>query len=919
MNSTAALLVLLAACSLPARAVVVAGRGAANRTVTVPLSPVTAADLDLPERDIRDVLSQLPATRSREDLTTARQYPPFSSLGSEAAVGERLDLLLKASLRSVEVLRNEDRSAASAVTHLLNSGRLGLAFGGVPGQDYEIRDDGSGRPETAGAWLYRIPSPRSGSKEILPHDPDGFRLAHTLGTVGSLITLPGYAGIPPSQPQEHAQWAHSIQLRGWTVRSNALDRLERTATTLAALLTRLELPEDSRGFARGIGRSLLNDTSLTPGGKQDRARELLANLYGDWIPKETIDLQARGFYRDTLSAYLANRLPSRNGYNEPFKKAGFFAVSLPSPGTERPFNTYIGGGATLVTPNTTPQVTYDNRIFRFTGRADGTRETETFAIPELGAISMAGADDNRLILGGPDATFQRFHFYGLVDANRDGRVEPESRRKLFSTDKFLGGAFLQWNPVSGIGTVLDRGTRDLHEFDGSDAAGFPTGIRFVGSLGNERTDAWRFQFSHDARWTLGYPEFAGSITRYSQHVESFFDDMLKRYEPLRLADSFGEFRPPPAPAGVVTPSSQALQFIGGADTEYRFQTQEPAGWTDRGSATTDPLGRGILDLSDVRTALKLGAYFRIASLDATESSPAFAITRDHTAPEVEHLRVRSGERLRLEYSAPPNGEVALWGGEALGTFEELETQETSSFGTGLFSDCLPEPNPFTFFWEIREQSPRVRTEMDYYSVPVGVRRTIYPGWNDRYYPGTQFRLDTPVGAAASLMVLITMNPQTSALLATAGTFGGMSLNYRLYQNAVFLAAQQTVVIPDLRRLLHPPVHVLPGGFFVVPVRCLVLGGKHYPMAQFRLAFPDHCPDAHWHGNVVFPLETPQAGIPDPDPNRCGFGSYEDIPQEEFPLLFQVWLEFRKQHLLSFLNVPPASTSDPNCGPVTAPE
>lgn len=102
--------------------------------------------------------------------------------------------------------------------------------------------------------------------------------------MGSLITLPVYSDIPPSQPQKYTQWAHLIQLRGWTTCSNALDRLERTATLLAALLTRPELPEDSREFACGIGRSLLNDTSLTPGGKQDRARELLAALNGDWIP-----------------------------------------------------------------------------------------------------------------------------------------------------------------------------------------------------------------------------------------------------------------------------------------------------------------------------------------------------------------------------------------------------------------------------------------------------------------------------------------------------------------------------------------------------------------------------------------------------------------------------------------------------------
>jgi hypothetical protein len=85
----------------------------------------------------------------------------------------------------------------------------------------------------------------------------------------------------------------------------------------------------------------------------------------------------------------------------------------------------------------------------------------------------------------------------------------------------------------------------------------------------------------------------------------------------------------------------------------------------------------------------------------------------------------------------------------------------------------------------------------------------------------------------------------------------------------------------------------------VNVPTLVLGGRHFPVHQFRLSNnpQDACSPPHWHSPVpVFSLEeaveNPEV---DPDPPRCGFGLWTAVPQASVTVDLDVWNAFLGLH------------------------
>ena len=406
-------------------------------------------------------------------------------------------------------------------------------------------------------------------------------------------------------------------------------------------------------------------------------------------------------------------------------------------------------------------------------------------------------------------------------------------------------------------------------------------------------DVWRLNLSYDGNWALGFPELGGNLSRFYQQAESYLDTGTGLYQAMRVGYAFEENRLNAAAAGPIVTGGQPMRFTGTPDTEYRAYMDESGSWNEKSRAVTDPYGAGFFYIPGTDTALKIGAYIRFSQADGSEMSPRYTVTSDRPKPEFFPAKISSMDNLRLSYAFQPETSVALERSTALPGFSAIDTNLTSLFGGGYFSDCLPTPAASFYSWRLRAMVTPSLGMMDYYFVPPGVRRTLYPGWNDLLRPGSSFTLDNPVGLATSIMLLITMNAQTSAFLGTAATFSNNQMTYRLYQNAVFLAAYQTIVVPDTKRLLNPPVIYEPTGDISVPVRCLVIGGKNYPMMQFRLAYPDNCADAHWHGNSrVYHVANDNVGITDPNPTSCGYGSYEAIPQVEVKIPFLYWLAYR---------------------------
>lgn len=906
-------LILLGSSALRTHALVSVQR-AADHTVSVPLVPFKAAELNQPIPDIlarlRDAVANPPP---QADLAELRKYPPFMGLPNDQLVADAFKPIPLAVISSIEIIRREDGTAASALAYVLNNRRISLGFGGQPGADVEIRDNGSSRYGSEAITFFYIPQPLPGQTVIRPYDPDGFRLCHSLASAGHYITVPGYEGKPPQTTGEQTTWALANQIRGITVGTRAVERLTSMTGVLTGIVANLTIPEGSDGIARSIGRSLLMDTGLTDVLKKQKARDLLGYIQGDLLPKEQTGLDARIYYRDTLQLTLAGRLPSANGYNEPFKKSGYFVDTVRKPGSDFPYTSYYGGYASISNPATTPTLQFNNSIWRTTGKSEGTKETETITLGELGGISLGGFDGRRLIVGGPTADFSQFRFYGFDDANGDGRVEVDTKRLLFTSSSFLNGADYTWNAFDNKGYVLDRGTRNIYQLRVGDD-GFPIGTTQKGALGNRSDLAW-LNFSYDGKWALGLSDFGGYVLPYTHHSESYYNSKGALFEPLRLTYDYEEYQLPPAVAGPVVPG-KPIRFTGTADREYRAYGRFSDMWVDIGVARTDPNGAGIFDRS--ATPLEIGGEWRISS-DNGELSPDYTITTDYTQPVFFPPKLGRGDNLRLGFGYQPDYRVDLQRGTSLGNFDVLDFFIVSAFGTGFFNDCLPDPPANFYFWKMAATEPEAAPQQDYYYIPPGTKPTLYPSWNDPYRTGLTYTLDPPPAQAVSLMPNATINERTSAFVASVSTFFSIELTYRIYQNAVARNTVRTVIYPDLERLFNPPVNFdLIAGFYV-PIKCLVIDGKNYPMLQFRLAYPDACLQAHWHGPRVYHLDNDSTGIPDPNPSRCGFGSVESIPLADVNVPFEYWLLYRAAAILRLSRSGQSGLADDAfCGPEPAP-
>lgn len=87
----------------------------------------------------------------------------------------------------------------------------------------------------------------------------------------------------------------------------------------------------------------------------------------------------------------------------------------------------------------------------------------------------------------------------------------------------------------------------------------------------------------------------------------------------------------------------------------------------------------------------------------------------------------------------------------------------------------------------------------------------------------------------------------------------------------------------------------------VPVPCLVIGGRNYPIYQFGLSNNpmDVCGEPHWHSEIaVFPLDPPAGGtgeLTDPDGDGCGFGTEKQVPQSLVRIPFSEFSAFLAAH------------------------
>ena len=98
---------------------------------------------------------------------------------------------------------------------------------------------------------------------------------------------------------------------------------------------------------------------------------------------------------------------------------------------------------------------------------------------------------------------------------------------------------------------------------------------------------------------------------------------------------------------------------------------------------------------------------------------------------------------------------------------------------------------------------------------------------------------------------------------------------------------------------NPTVTAPAGG---IPIDVLEIGDLRYPSSQIYLS-PKHvrdanCTEHHWHALIGFPpysLEMPGHSIEDPNPDGCGFGTFEDLPRQQIQVSRDVLEAFCSAH------------------------
>lgn len=166
---------------------------------------------------------------------------------------------------------------------------------------------------------------------------------------------------------------------------------------------------------------------------------------------------------------------------------------------------------------------------------------------------------------------------------------------------------------------------------------------------------------------------------------------------------------------------------------------------------------------------------------------------------------------------------------------------------------------------------------------------------DTLPPGTKFVLVNPPGLHSSLFSW----DETKGELTVAGLTTIPSINFRYKLVAGPFETQPVSSMVNFDRSLNFSSQALatPSGKRKVP--CLKIGSLLYPIYQFRLANNplDVCPLPHWHAHqLVFPIDPLVAtGMEDPNPGNCGFGTYQEVPREDFEVAADVWEKFLIDH------------------------
>jgi hypothetical protein len=892
----------------------------AEQTSAVPISVVTEVELARSgTQTLDDILKLAPAVLPAGTRTTLRGHPGFASL-TDPDVDIKFNAINTLALESIEVLRVGDEALGTGLLGMYLNQRVSIGVGGVVNLIAETRHDGSSRVADDAINLYWLPNLTPGATTIKLYEPDGFQLMNILGRQGCLAMFDGYHGPQPQSMGDEALFNQALFNQAYSCGQLEVARISATLDVMDGIAANLTLPENAFGVAAGIGRDLLRDDSLSDQEKRDSANLLRGYLAGSYLPIARQQLDYHELAATVSGLVLDNKFSGIGSASEPLKLASTWNYSLPQSMGEFNLVTVLGGGGTIdQTDPQNPLVLGNNGFWQIGGRADGSTLEEQINIEDVDYLVGASRWDDKLLVAGYSLNSLSTKFYAYTDSDADGRVETGTRQLLFDTPMFSQGLHLNWNRGRDELYALDLGTRDLYQLDMFNGLGLPTSLTGRGGLGDRYQDVTKVDFSTDGKWAVGYLGYGLALQPHTFTLEARYTEADGGFRPIRESFRYEEVKLNPAVAETPWAGSLGIRATYTPNEIVAIEKWTGGTWDELGSAQTDPYGRAILELSEPFAA---GGKYRFTSEDRMATSPTYVAPPMLSGPLLLNPKLRRDRWFRATSVFEPESDIEVewkvglnleWSSGGVKTTPMIGAVDHKIDVTGINSAVMRA--------QVVEKPPVLRPE--YFALPPVAIFALYPGWNDFFRYGAAFEPSRLQDVNNPYLAIPGMGSFTSRLFMYANRNGPISFEYKFTQGLYTGLLNAMVVVPEIAKVIRPPVEYNELGEEVVYIKCLIIGGNEYPVFQFKMIPPDNCLFIHWHSPAfprVYHLDDDFAGIVDPDPSFCGYGTIYELAVEPVEVLLDDWLDFTDAFLpasiaASGIVTPAGGIDDPLCAPV----
>ncbi len=837
-------------------------------------------------------------------LSTLEANPPFKGMTSNE-IHMKFTLIRLAILDAIELIKTQDPGIADCLLKMFWQYRLCISFGGTPGVNAEIREDGSPTCGDEAINLYKFPCP---TNRLALYSVEVFALLNTLAHEGQHALQAGFNGtLPPGfNPiglvnTNEATEALTNQCREVETATAELARMDATLAVTAEINTNLQLPAGASGIAAAIGKAILNDTSLTPEQKRAKARELHAFIEGILRPAALQALECRTAYKRALMAWFAGELNPTNPIVRGIRDSGWFRTATTREfGEFRFISALVGGflpytnyfqrtnyGSAFADPDLYPPIVISSNVLRQIGTSiDSLTTTQrTFNVSGLKSVTGGLSWGDATWFSGDATDNVNGAIWAYEDTDNDGLLDESSGVKLLESPDFLGSPVCALNAPNMKAYLLNRTSGNLYELTGP-PGGYPTGHVFRGQITTKK-DILHVAFSDDFKYAFGWKDFNRPLSLGLRWNVGEYNSGLARFQPLgNHYEPFKYVETAPSIGEAPYAGSERLSITASVGVDVTACNVNGVA-TPLVTIKSDPAGHAIFNLPSALTA---GQRIQFKDNNGMES-PIYQVP-PMTLPYFYLPEVLPDNNVRFEVYGSARRDYTLLCSDNLGTWVEDFTSKSSRFGGVHFIDDRSSGN--VMFYRARKEPFVLKARSDVYTLPPGVRCPLYLGYNDHVRDDTIFEQVGATGFHPSLTLLSTKGVLSFAALSDISQ---VVLNYRLVGGGQTSATATVYVNLDENMLTNPPVFTNSlTGELIVNVPCLVFSNRHYPTYQFKLrnSPTDVCTDPHWHSPFnfqVFSLEVTNSPISDPNPPSCGYGREAEVPQEDFIATLAHWKAF----------------------------